>query len=277
MPAAQPALTAPDVVAAVRRHYGAEKDGLGPEWAALDEFSLGTGAGRQRADLFLVRAWSGRPKGHERHAIEVKVSRADLCAELAKPWKALAFTEVSHRFYLAVPKGLLRPGDAIPDHWGVYEVSGHPAATRCRKAREATRRDPEPMPETALAEAFRRAARAEARIREADTDTAEDPAATLALMRAELAAANRAAQTAREASRRDKDRLSALLAKIGEAGGWHCVCGAPIKVDRYRVLHADKSHCARGSAQLDPGSADVLAARLGLPDPLDEPALFAVR
>src|SRR5665647_1641914 len=79
-------LNAGDVAAAVRRRYGAERDGLGPEWACLDELTLGRfEMGERRADLFLVRAWSGQPKGHERHLVEVKVSRADLRAELAAP------------------------------------------------------------------------------------------------------------------------------------------------------------------------------------------------
>src|SRR3954469_5191624 len=94
---------ADDIVAAVRRHYGAERDGVGPEWAALDEFSLRPGGGYRRIDLLVIRAWGGAPKGHERHAVEVKVSRSDLAAELASPHKSEPFREVVHRFYLAAP------------------------------------------------------------------------------------------------------------------------------------------------------------------------------
>lgn len=267
----RPTLTSSDVVAAVRRRYGAEKDGLGPEWAALDEFSLATGTGRQRADLFLVRAWPGLPKGHERHAIEVKVSRSDLRTELARPEKAAVFEAVAHRFYLAVPAGLLRESDVLPARWGVYEVTAD--GTRCRKIKEAARFDPDPLPEGALVEAFRRAARTESRIREADLDLADDPAAMIARMRAEQAAATRSEYTARSAAQRDKHRLQRLLALIGEAGGWRCVCGKAIKVADYRVEHLDKSACERGrwgSAELDHPSTTDLAARLGLLPPICE-------
>src|SRR5665648_1281409 len=159
-------LNAGDVAAAVRRRYGAERDGLGPEWACLDELTLGRfEMGARRADLFLVRAWSGQPKGHERHLVEVKVSRADLRAELAAPEKMAVFAAFAHRVYFATPAGLVKDTDQLGPGVGLIEV--HPSGTT-REVRRATRRpNPEPMPEKLVVEVFRRAGRAEARTRTA--------------------------------------------------------------------------------------------------------------
>ena len=90
-----PKVTAAQVLDALRRHYGLHRDGrlTAPEWAALAEFSVDLGVERPRCDLFVVRAWSGRPKGHERHAIEIKVSRTDLRNELVDPAKRQAFAQ----------------------------------------------------------------------------------------------------------------------------------------------------------------------------------------
>lgn len=259
----RPTLTAADVATAVRTHFGAERDGLGPEWAALDEFSLGTGGrGLQRADLFLIRAWGGRPLGHERIAVEIKVSRSDLLHELAHPEKAAAFMAVSHRFYLAVPKGLLRPTDQIPAEWGVLEA----LKSSCRKTKVAPRREnPDPLPEAAVVEAFRRAGRAETRIRGAsDADPARIPQLAKALDSAQAAE-----QRAKQSAGRDRRRLHDFLAAVAQAGGWFCTCGAPLKkpieMNPYRGHeHADGTECARdrySRAQPDLGR---LAAALGI-------------
>lgn len=263
-----PDLKAADVIKAVRRHYGAERDGLGPEWAVLEEFSLAPGAGHQRADLFVVRAWSGRPKGHERHVVEVKVSRSDLRNELADLRKSQPFDEVAHRFYLATPAGLVKDTDPIPGHWGRYEITARGA---CRKVKEATRRpDPAPMPEQALVEAFRRAARSETRIRVAEADLAlerfDDPAAQVVALKASLAAAQRAMYTAQNASSRTKRDLRELLHQIANAGGWLCVCGARMKKDAYSIQHADGSACEQGWNGRGSVDLESLARRLGLDD-----------
>lgn len=270
------ALSAADVVSAVRRHYGADRDGIGPEWGVLDEFSLAPGAGHQRIDLFAVRAWSGRPKGHERHAIEVKVSRSDLRNELARLGKAAPFEAVSHRFFLAVPAGLLRDDDPVPAHWGIYEVRRRGSTFTCRRTRQAERRDsPEDLGERASVEAFRRASRAEARIRAASEVADDDPARIPALEK-QLAAAQRAEVNAKAATRRERDRLRNLLSEISSVGGWVCVCGAPIgrTPDRYgAAMHADGSPCAHarygGRATYDYGA---LAVALGLTTASDESA-----
>jgi hypothetical protein len=199
--------TAADVAKAVRRHYGAERDGLGPEWAVLSEFSLQPGALTGRIDLLAIRAWRGGPKGHERHAIEIKVDAGDLRSEVARPDKSAPFVAVTHRFWLAVPLGLMPTVNSlpIPESWGVYAVRESDGLLMT--LRQAQRRTPEPMPDTALVEAFRRASRMEARIRDADGD---DPLAQVARMRRELAASAAAEARAKTAAESARQRARAL-------------------------------------------------------------------
>lgn len=251
-------LTAKDVAAAVRARFGAERDNLGPEWAALDEFKQ-VGPGYTRADLFLVRAWGGGPRGHERVLVEIKVSRSDLTHELARPQKLAALAVYAHRVFFATPVGLVRDTDDLGEGVGLIEVHG-PAFTR--EVRKAARKDADPLPEGLVVEAFRRAARSEARIRNASDG---DPAGQIVALQAELARAERAAQTARAAADRDFGRLREWLRVLGEAGGAPCVCGATLAPRKKygRRVHADGSECPARFAEVDP---DALAVRLGLLD-----------
>lgn len=230
------------VVTAVRQLFGAERDTLGPEWAALDEFTGGPGGwGRsRRADLFLVRAWSGRPRGHERVLVEVKVSRADLRHELANPDKLDAFARYAHRVYFATPAGLVRDED-LGAGVGLIEVTDGRARVRVKAAR---RSGVDPVPESFIVEAFRRAGRAEARIRQADSGDA--PARVTQLER-ELAVARRAVETARAAADRDRQRLDRWITAVAYAGGVACVCGAPMRppldLRGHNLRHADGADC----------------------------------
>jgi hypothetical protein len=250
--------TASEVVTAVRRHFGAETDNVGPEWAALDEFKT-AGFGYNRADLFLVRAWGGRPKGHERVLVEVKVSRADLTRELATPDKMAALGRYAHRWYFACPSGLVRDTDDLGPGVGLLEL----VPGGVRETRKASRRDAELLPEPLVVEAFRRASRAEARIRQAgDGDTA----AVIASLRQDLARARNAEMSARNAAARDAARLRRWLSAVAVAGGVPCTCGAPLKraTDPYRAReHTDGSTCPVGYGSPD---LDALAMRLGLGD-----------
>lgn len=239
-------MRAPEIVTALRRHYGAERDGIGPEWAALDEVEL-TGPGTRRIDLLLVRAWSGRPKGHERHAVEVKVSRADLRRELDsgkwRPWAAVA-----HRFYLAVPDSLNLDGLDLPDTWGIYTVT----SSGVRQTRRAKRHDdPAELPHRLVVEAFRRASRAEARIREA---AAGDTAAELADARAQLAALTRKLDTAYGATERERDRVRAALDLAASImpDGVVCRCGTEVKLTRRRGRGSRPAWEHVGEAGTDP-------------------------
>jgi len=218
--------------------------------------------GERRADLFLVRAWAGQPKGHERHLVEVKVSRADLRAELAAPEKMAVFAAFAHKVYFATPAGLVKDTDDLGPGVGLLEV--HPSGTT-REVRRATRRpNPEPMPEKLVVEVFRRAGRAEARTR---TATAGDPAAKVVALEAELVAARRALYTAQDAARRDAQRLTGWLGKVADAGGVPCKCGATIKPrrDTYQLGgHRDGSICPLRWSEPD---YDALAVNLGLVEP----------
>lgn len=245
------------VVSAVRRHFGAERDGLGPEWAALEEFTGGPGGWgvSRRADLFLVRAWSGAPRGHERVLVEVKVSRSDLAHELADPSKLAAFARYAHRVYFATPAGLVR-GEDLGAGVGLIEVADGRARVRVKAAR---RPDVEPAPESFMVEAFRRAGRAEARIRQAGD---ADAPARVAQLEKDLAVARRAAETARAAADRDRRRLNRWIEAVAYAGGVACVCGAamrpPLDLRGHNLRHADGSPCpdARYGYAAEP---DVLA------------------
>ncbi|WHP16584.1 hypothetical protein [Cellulomonas sp. ES6] len=267
--------TAAEVVTAVRRLFGAERDGVGPEWAALEEFTGGPGAWgwSRRADLFLVRAWSGRPRGHERVLVEVKVSRADLAHELAHPDKLATFARYAHRVYFATPAGLVRDED-LGAGVGLIEVKGERARVRLQAERRA---DVEHAPESFMVEAFRRAGRAEARIRQADDG---DAPARVAQLERELAVARRAIDTARAAADRDRDRLNKWVQTIAYAGGVACVCGKPMRtpldLGRRRLRHADGTGCPEATYG-DDAEPDVLglARRFGAMWTEPEPAELA--
>lgn len=222
-------MDASEIVTAVRRHYGCETDNIGPEWSILDEMDLQPGHSTRRIDLLAIRAWRGKPKGHERHAIEVKVSRADLRREIDEPAKWQAWADVTHRYYLAVPADLDLSGLVLPEQWGLYKVDGR----GCRNRRAAAyNREAADLPETVAIEAFRRASRAEARIREADGD---DLAAQVAALTKELAARERQMFTARQAEERWHRRADEALRLYADvAPDVMCRCGTPVVLRKGR-------------------------------------------
>jgi hypothetical protein len=105
-------IAAKDMIAMLRRHYirdEAHPAGIfAPEIAAPDY-------GR-RADLI----WQGvTAAGRELVGHEVKVSRADLVAELADPSKAESWQRYCDRWWLVVPDMSLTEGLTLPGSWGV--------------------------------------------------------------------------------------------------------------------------------------------------------------
>jgi len=112
------------------------------------------------------------------------------------------FAAHAHRVFFATPAGLVKDTDNLGDGVGLIEV--HPSGATREVRKPVRRADPEPLPEHLVVEVFRRAARAEARVRTASDS--DDSAAQVVALRASLATAERAAQTAREASRRDTGR-----------------------------------------------------------------------
>ncbi len=83
---------------------------------------------KRRADLIWVpTTWQERGQliGHE-----IKVSRADVVAELADPTKADAWARYCDRWWLVIPDAALIDGLNIPEHWGVMT----PPSGRKRRA-----------------------------------------------------------------------------------------------------------------------------------------------
>lgn len=96
-------------------HYSA------PEWFLTFEVPFDLGNGGRRIDGLAVSRIASR--GHEIHAIEVKVNRSDWKAELDNPAKAEGWGKAADRFYVATPKGLVSPVE-LPAGWGLLEPSG---------------------------------------------------------------------------------------------------------------------------------------------------------
>lgn len=266
-------MKAAEVIHALGRRYGTVRiDPMGNEWSLLPEFALAPGGGQQRIDALAVRNWRGKPAGHERHALEVKVSRSDLLNELANPDKRAPFVAVTHRFYLATPVGLVRDGE-LPDDCGLIEV--HEDGKHTRLARRAPRRaDPDDLPPGALIEALRRASKAEHRLLHEPS-----PEAELARLRLEVERLEGQVQRARAAARREEDRARHALQLVEEAAdGLVCICGKPIgrAGRRWSFKHDDGTACVREAgghvyesewAQID---LDRLHAVLAIPESLPD-------
>jgi hypothetical protein len=93
---------------------------LYPEWVFLEEVGDGTGVNLHRhLDVVVMNLYPS--KGFSVFGIEIKVNRSDLLKELKKGDKSDAVARYCDRFYLAVPRGLLKDTDDIPIMWGVME------------------------------------------------------------------------------------------------------------------------------------------------------------
>lgn len=237
------AVSASDVVEGVLRHFGCAREDPAPQWSALTEFAAvpgGWGTAR-RADIFLMRSWRSKP-GHRRILVEVKVSTADLRAELACPEKMAGVGQYAHRWYLATPPGLTS-GIELPAGLGLFEVTGD----RCVEVLPAAARPAVDLPESFTAAVFRRAGVAEGRIRRAST---VDAAAQLAQLRRELAASQAAEARAHHARDEYKQALTRWVSMLNNAEGLRCVCGSILTVKgRARrwpsgyQQHADGTEC----------------------------------
>jgi len=89
-----------------------------PEWFITFEVPVNDGDGGRRIDALAISRIASR--GHEVHAIEIKVNRSDWGAELKNPSKAEGWGLIADRFYVATPKGLVSPVE-IPAGWGLYQ------------------------------------------------------------------------------------------------------------------------------------------------------------
>lgn len=132
-------MTAEEVKTALRRRFNQNGSPHMPTpWTCIEEF--------MNIDLWCLAAWrlpapaSRNCKTYPRIAVEVKVSRSDLKAELYKPSKRKWAWEHSDQFYLAVPKGLLKE-DELEWKQPDYEPSDflrQPCPNGCRKIRNRT-------------------------------------------------------------------------------------------------------------------------------------------
>lgn len=116
-----------EVLAALRKRHP-EVEG---EWATFRE--------AWRIDFYAIRCWQSGV-GLRRIAYEVKCSRSDFLAELRKPAKRENALSLSHQFFFATPRGLVRP-DEVPVEAGLVYVSDGVA----RLAKKAPIRQPRPF------------------------------------------------------------------------------------------------------------------------------------
>src|SRR5699024_4855968 len=101
---------------------------------------------------------SGKPKGHERVLIEIKVSRSDFLREHKKPWKMRNAARTAHRAYYATPEGIIKDSDDLGD---VGHLIVHENGTITTRKRARRNNNPEPLSESVQAAIFRRLSRSE--------------------------------------------------------------------------------------------------------------------
>lgn len=239
--------TAADIVDAVREHYGLAGSGLAmEEWALLTEVPLRSikphavdkvnGArpafydlNERTIDVMLVRNWAGGRQGHERLALEVKVSRGDYQRETAA--KRAPAEASAHRVAYIVPAGLIEAREVPPD-WGLLYVHPEPQdnGKRLQWVRGAPRRVPTCDMDYLVSAFARRASRAEEKIRRG-----EGEGARIAALEGEVASLQERLGRAEGRVRREKARAAIA---IGEAFGSEpqvCAdCREPIRWARAR-------------------------------------------
>ncbi|MEH3055577.1 MAG: hypothetical protein PGN13_16490 [Patulibacter minatonensis] len=99
----KPSMTAVEVKDALRKRHPAYSQGVIGEWTTLEEW--------RNIDLLAVSAWVKA----ENVGYEVKVSRSDYRSELLEPSKRALAVAGCHRFWFAVPAGLLKPEEIAWD------------------------------------------------------------------------------------------------------------------------------------------------------------------
>jgi hypothetical protein len=77
---------------------------------------------RQRIDVVAIGVWG--KTDNLVHGFEVKVSRADLMAELRDLSKSEYAARACDRWWLVVAAGILRDDDPVPESWGILEQRG---------------------------------------------------------------------------------------------------------------------------------------------------------
>lgn len=293
--------TAAAVLDALREAYGITGSNLvTEEWAFLTEVPLRAveakyvnryTANTRTIDALLIRNWTGGT-GHERLAVEVKISRSDYKNETDA--KRLPAEQAAHRCTYAAPAGLIDP-TTLPPGWGLIEVydthgEAHRAAggwaiggTRCRWRVRATRRDPVCDLDYLVSAVARKGSRTAEVLRRGETDAAE-----VARLRADVERLAQQVQRRDDALVRERKRLRQardMLAAVDGSGTECADCESPLRWDHRRAswAHTDdvsEARCLRtrqervqARQQARTGSAYLL----GYADPIEPKSLRAQR
>lgn len=143
-------ITAADMRAAVREHYGDSA-------AIFHEVANGSGTRREhrRADCLAMGLWPSR--GLHLSGIEIKVSRTDWLNELRRPAKAESIAKYCDFWWLAVSaEDIVREGE-LPANWGLFLLTNG----RLKIVTQARKLEPEPLDRGFIAALLRRAAEAQ--------------------------------------------------------------------------------------------------------------------
>ena len=141
-----------EVLDTLGRHYPTRSGA----WTFVEELAIPCcrevdWMGGGRIDAFAVACWASLK--YERHAFEVKVSRADLRNELANPYKRSAAVGLSNRFYFVLAAGIDWLDLPMPEDCGVMVAHSRGITI----ARKAPHRDVPPLPAPVVASLVRRA------------------------------------------------------------------------------------------------------------------------
>lgn len=129
--------TAEQIAEALRRDYIRKPDM--PAGVFLTE--VGSPDGKRRADALYIPGVGGMGIiGHE-----IKVSRSDVLAELADPYKAESWKQYCHRWWFVVSDPSLVDGLEIPDDWGVKCPPTQANRRQFNIIRPAPNLDPHPL------------------------------------------------------------------------------------------------------------------------------------
>lgn len=122
-------------------------------WCYLPELRVGD----RRLDGWAIRkSWTTGEVGFERHALEVKATRADWRKECRDLMKGAAAMMVSNRAYVVAPAKLIAP-EELPEGWGLIEVILSRSCDRTRLMVEAPYREVDPPGLEVICELARRA------------------------------------------------------------------------------------------------------------------------
>jgi hypothetical protein len=191
--------------------------------------------GTRRIDMLAVRRAAKKGIGEiERLAIEVKVSRGDLRADLANPAKQEPWRQVAHRHAYAVPEGMAAV-EEIPAESGVLTVAHRSGMDVVKWARRAPYSEaPVEMPAQLVIALAARTARAEARIKGLSRwgpDRSDDPEE----LRANLARLERENRKLMDQVIRERESTATWRAAYAATDGLPCwACGQPVKPVRIR-------------------------------------------